>query len=209
VQTCVNKLIEISSAAICHGSASIADSDAMGLRSDIVNMLAAKNGFYAFKAALHVFPRCNHDSHENLGHWNDFENWKSAYGELLGSATCFAQDVFGEQFATLGADIVGFNPESGAIRPLASTIEDWACRILADYETMTGYPFANDWQETFRVLRDNERLMPKRPFILGGTYDVNNLYAFDALQAMRLRGDIYRQIANVPEGSDIRVVAKR
>jgi hypothetical protein len=173
---------------------------------ELCRMLSDKNGFYAFESALHVFPLCTHREHMSLQHWNDAATWKSAFGEsLVDSIVCFAQDVVGEQFAIVGDKVVGFSAESGEIRPLANTIDEWACRILTEYEVLTAYPLAHEWQVRFRLLREGERLVPKKAFIFGGDYAVDNLYALEAVAAMRLRGDIYRQIRHLPDGAKVSI----
>lgn len=53
--------------------------------------------------------------------------------------------------------VVLFHAESGEIREVAATIEEWAGRILTEYEILTGHPFAHDWQgpgDVYRQIRD-------------------------------------------------------
>ena len=169
-------------------------------------MLSAKNGFYSFESALHVFPGCDHSDHMSLRRWNEAATWKAAFGNFLDSTVCFAEDVFGEQFAIAGDEIVGFNPESGEINVLAKSIEEWACRVLTEYDSLVGFPIAHEWQVRFGPLKQGDRLVPKRAFIFGGEYDVDNLYGLEAAAAMRLRGDIYQQIRDLPDGAKVRIL---
>jgi hypothetical protein len=111
VRSCTNKLTEISSAETCSADLSRMN-DSSDLIRELHQMLSMKNGFYTFESALQVFPCCAEPEHMNLHRWNDAATWKSAFGEFLNPYLCFAQDVFGEQFAILGADVIGFNPES-------------------------------------------------------------------------------------------------
>jgi hypothetical protein len=100
-------------------------------------------------------------------------------------------------------------PESGEVTTLAGPLEDWACQILTDYEFLTGYPIAHEWQQKFGPLQAGMRLVPKTPFILGGEYTVDNLYALEAVEAMRVRGDLYRQTRHLPDGARVAIKVER
>jgi hypothetical protein len=45
--------------------------------------------------------------------------------------------------------------------------------------------------------------MPKIPFVLGGKYSLDNLYALAAVSGMKTRGNIARQIKDLPDGSRV------
>lgn len=47
------------------------------------------------------------------------------------------------------------------------------------------------------------RLLPKQLFVLGGSFDVDNLYALDAVKGMQLRAEIARQIRDLPDGTSV------
>jgi hypothetical protein len=142
MQSCVEKLLEISSPALCPP---LHESRASSPRqSEIAALCKRKNGFYAFESALHVFPigeeACRHTTAEQ---WNDVVRWKECFTGAADDVWCFAEDVFGEQFGFRGEEVVSFNPESGEVTTLADSLEDWACQILTDYEFLTGYPIAH------------------------------------------------------------------
>ena len=69
----------------------------------------------------------------------------------------------------------------------------------------TGYEQAHEWQQKSGRLRDGVRLIPKTPFILGGDYSVENLFALDAVKGMRYRADIWKQIRDLPDGTPIQL----
>lgn len=120
----------------------------------------------------------------------------------------FAMDIFGDQFCIHKNKIWTFISESGKLEYLAKDIEQWAQIILDDYEFLTGYPLADEWQKLYGPLKTGERLLPKKLFIWGGEYDVKNLYSIDAIQGMRFKGDIASQMENYPDGSKINIVLK-
>jgi hypothetical protein len=67
---------------------------------------------------------------------------------------------------------VAFDPETGDRRVVASSLEEWAQQLLADFELMTAYPLAEAWQKQFGPLPLRKRLIPKIPFVLGGDFVV-------------------------------------
>jgi hypothetical protein len=118
----------------------------------------------------------------------------------------FAEDIFGVQFAVREKQIVSFDPETAECVFLADTLDDWAREILSRYADLTGHPLARAWQQLNGPLPIGKRLIPKIPFILGGKFDVSNLSAVDATQAMRYRGDLWQQIRDLPDGAQVRLL---
>jgi hypothetical protein len=76
-------------------------------------------------------------------------------------------------------------------------------RILADYEVLTGYPLLHQWQAKHGALPIGVRLMPKVPFVLGGEYALDNLYSIAAVSGMKTRGNLARQIKDLPDGAQV------
>lgn len=208
MQSCIDKLLEICSAGLCPPLHEQRAGSAR--RSEFAALCRQKNGFYAFESALHVFPTgsdaCGHTTAEQ---WNANGHWKDCYAAAADDIWCFAEDLFGGQFGFRGEQVVSFNPESAEVATLAGTLEEWACRLLTDYEFLTWYPVAHEWQAKFGPLHAGMRLAPKTPFILGGEYAVDNLYALDAVEGMRLRGDLYRQMRHLPDGSRVAIKVER
>src|SRR6185312_2296640 len=67
------------------------------LGAELAGLLARVNGFYAFESALHVLP--SGGGGQDLAGWNDGALWRDAYRGLADGLLCFAEDVFGGQFA--------------------------------------------------------------------------------------------------------------
>lgn len=61
------------------------------------------------------------------------------------------------------------------------------------------------WQEANGPLPAGSRLVPKQPFVLGGPFERDNLYVGDAVEAMCFRGDMARQIAELPDGASLTI----
>jgi len=135
--------------------------------------------------------------------WNAPNLWKSAYKVDFEMLLCFAENVFGEQFCILTDKIVKLDPETGQLKDVASSMEDWAELMVENPDFYIGYSLAHTWQLKYGALAIGQRLAPKKPFILGGEFVVENLYAVDAVVGMRSRASISNQIKDVPEGAAI------
>ncbi|NWB11820.1 SMI1/KNR4 family protein [Pseudomonas sp. D5002] len=168
-------------------------------------MLVQRNGFYALESALHVFP--THSSQDEIGlrDWNEDTLWRGAYKGIADGCLFFAEDIFGGQFCIKDNKIYIFDPETGALEYLADDIESWAKIILSDYEALTGYPLAHQWQKKNGQLPTGKRLLPKVPFVLGGEFVLDNMYLADAVEGMRFRADIACQIKDLPDGAEIKL----
>ena len=171
----------------------------------LATLLLERNGFFAFESALHVFPFGGVQVGNDLLQWNSQDLWRYAYPESAGNHLFFAEDVFGEQFSIAEQIVWRFNPETGEASAFATSMDDWADRIMEDSDAETGYPLAHQWQELFGPLRLGCRLIPKLPFVAGGEFDVQNLYEADAVRGMLVRGSIAQQIRELPDGTSIQL----
>ncbi|MEF3062309.1 SMI1/KNR4 family protein [Ralstonia solanacearum] len=170
----------------------------------LLDFLEKKNGFYAFESALHFFPARSHYAEIGLREWNDSDLWVHEYQDMADGCLFFAEDIFGGQFCLKSDGVYLFDPETAETTSLASDIERWAELILNDYEVLTGYPLAHEWQLANGKLTTGMRLVPKVPFVLGGRFAVDNLYPLDSVGAMRLRASLATQIRDLPDGAQIK-----
>jgi hypothetical protein len=203
----IRKLLELGSEPLAR-SASRLSSDlrlvAGAVADDLDALLAARDGFYCFESALHVFPTRSERGHIGLTDWNAQKLWKYEYGELIPPAVFFAEDVFGGQFCIVRNAIHTFDPETAELSQFASSMSEWAERLLQDYNLLTGYPLAHQWQGIHGALPPGKRLVPRVPFTLAGQFSVENLYAAEAAAGMRARGNLARQLIDVPDGAQVR-----
>jgi hypothetical protein len=170
----------------------------------LTELLAARNGFYAFESALHVFGSGSTVVGGSLEDWNDNNGWIASYGGLADGAFFFAEDVFGGQFAIIGDEICTFDPETAATEAVSSSIEDWAGQLVQNYSVLTGFVVAHDWQTQHGVIEPGCRLVPKRPFVLGGEFSAANVCSLAAVKGIHVRADLALQIRDLPDGSKIR-----
>lgn len=174
------------------------------LTDDLLRILRQRNGFYALESALHVFPTHSSPQEIGLDDWNENTLWRSAYKELADGCLFFAEDLFGGQFCIKDNLIYTFDPETGALDYLADDMESWAKAIISDYEVLTGYSLAHQWQQQNGQLPKKKRLLPKMPFVAGGEFKLDNLYLADAVEGMRFRANIANQIKDLPDGAQIK-----
>jgi hypothetical protein len=166
-------------------------------------LITERNGFWAFESALLVRPLSKAGIPHGLIEWNDPTLWKSKFGDELNGVLFFAEDVFGCQFAIRNRYICTFDPETGRFEDFSDSLESWATRLLEDSEFRTGYPLAHDWQNQNHPLKAGSRLLPKLPFVVGGKFEVSNLYESDEVDGMVFRAYLASQIRNVPDGGEI------
>ncbi len=172
---------------------------------DLLALLKQRNGFYGFENALHVFPVGQSPSPYDLTTWNSEGLWRTEYGNATQDLLFFAEDVFGGQFALKGDHVYRFDPETGDNEHHSDSLEEWAGRLLEDYNFETGHSLAHDWQLQHGPLQLGYRLVPKLPFVMGGSFVVSNLYECEAAEGMRFRATIAKQIRNITDGTRVRL----
>lgn len=202
----LEKLISIGSDAICSGPPAGDESvlRVFGhLGDELLNLLRLRNGFYAFESALHLFPCGPAENDIPLITWNSSELWRNEYGSLADAMLFFGEDAFGNQFCIRGNRICTFEAETGNVEVIAKSFEQWGKEILDDFRVLTGHPLMHEWQTQHGALPVGKRLMPRTPFVLGGEYKVENLYALSSVSAMKTRGNLAVQIKDLPDGAQI------
>lgn len=173
-----------------------------GHGEDLFRLLSMSNGFYAFESALHLFPSGASEL-MTVELWNDPGLWRCDYGDLADGLVFFAEDIFGGQFVLAGGGVGVFDPETGDVEAIASDLDEWASKMLNEFDFLCGYPLAHAWQQRHGELPRGQRLAPKVPFVLGGAFEVDNLVAVDAAHGMRARGNLALQILELPDGATI------
>jgi hypothetical protein len=138
-----------------------------------------------------------------LEKWNVPHLWRDAYDDLTNECLFFAEDIFGNQFAIRDEHVVAFDAETGVIEPIASSMEEWGARMMADWSQLSGFPLAHAWQKLNGPIPEGSRLVPRIPFVMGGAFSIENLHVLDAVRGMRWRGDIAVQIRDLPDGASV------
>lgn len=181
------------------------------LGAELFQMLTSKNGFYAFEQALHVLPTASDVTDTmTLEDWNSDTLWRSAYDDLTKDLFFFAEDIFGDQFclAAKHKGIFRFYAETAEKTVIAESLEQWANVLLANYEVETGWTLAHNWQVQKGQLQFGQRLQPKIPFVYGGEYALDNLWAGDAVKGMLFKGEVAIKLKDLPDGTRVRLRVK-
>jgi hypothetical protein len=202
----LQKLLSCASPPLARTAPDAATFSAFGrVGAELLDLLRRRNGFFAFESALLVRPSGSSPDLHTLETWNEPALWRDAYAgtPLPSDALYFAEDAFGAPFALDGRGVLTVDPETGASERIASDLEGWARAVLDDPAFLTASPLAHDWQVKHGALAPGQRLVPARPFVLGGEYAVDNLVAYDAARGMRVRAGLARQLVDVPDGSSV------
>lgn len=184
-------------------SAGLIPDDRLG--TELQDLLARRNGFFAFESALHLFPSGKGSGAIDLEQWNSPDLWRNEYGDLANGLFFFAEDIFGGQFCISGNAIGYFDPETAEVEKIAESLEEWGEKILAEYEVLTGWPLAHEWQLQHGPIPENHRLIPVQFFVAGGEYELSNLKLVEASRGMRIRGPFAQYIKNLPDGAQVEV----
>ena len=193
----VEKLAAVSSPALSAGAGEERTIPAL-LRP----LIEVRNGFYAFESCLFVRPW---EDTAGSAEWWNASDWRAAYGHILDGMWCFAEDVFGFQFAVSDDGFYSFDPEIAELQHIATSATQWADRIMADYDQLTGYPLGYAWQAVNGPIKAGHRLAPAVPFVLGGEYSVAALQEKPELELARFRSHVYAKIRDLPDGAQVSI----
>lgn len=175
------------------------------LGEELGGLLSRVNGFYAFGAALHVFPAEPSPGGLSLQRWNAPNGWRGGYGDLLDGHLFFAEDVVGFPFSIAGSRVWSFDPECGRFTEVAESLEEWAANILTE-PTLTGWPLARDWSARFGPIAPGRRLAPAIPFMFRQQAPgIENFRAISAEELAGFRADLWRQTRNLLDGTRVQL----
>lgn len=168
-------------------------------------IISIKNGFYAFESALHILGTGSDRPDIDIVAWNSPDLWIKSYDTIKPDGLCFAEDLFGNQFYMTPNGIYNFDCETGDKEKLARNLKEWCQLILDDYDYLTGYSLAHEWQKRNGPLEPGKRLAAKIPFALEGDFDIDNLQAVNAVDLMLTHADLAVQLNPIPDGTKIKI----
>lgn len=131
----------------------------------------------------------------------------AAFDYLFKDLYAFGQDILGNQFAfeLTSKQIVFFNCETGERKAMAKNFEEWLDCLFNDLDYYAGISFVKEWNEKNELL-PNQRLCPKKPFVIGGEYESENWYALDFPKYIEYSADIANQLYNLKDGQKVKLV---
>jgi hypothetical protein len=178
------------------------------LGDELFQLLGLRNGTFLFGQSLRIFPTEDCPSSYGLETWNSPSLWKFTYTNLPSELLCFAEDLFGNQFALLDNKIVIFQCETAEIEQIASSFEELAGQLILEADYLTGRSLSAAWCNKFGVFPVRNRLIARTPFVLGGEYALQNLISVESAKSMRIRGPLASKIADLPDGTKLIVEAE-
>lgn len=167
--------------------------------------LEVHNGLYAFSRALHIFGCSDEMAFHDMETRNRSSQWRQLYGETAAGLAFFAEEVLGNLFAYSEEGIVFFDVESAESEMVADDFIGWVRYILEDVDYTTGRSLAQAWFALHGPIPFGSHLCPKRPFIIGGEYEVDNLFLAPWNESLLFKADIARQIRDLPDGTEIEI----
>lgn len=172
-----------------------------GYRSFITEVA---NGGFFLSQALVLYPHTQMSAYPDVEVVN--QTLKDEYGSHFANLVAFGEDIFGNQFC-FGADrreVVFFNVEDASKSVMGASFEEWADCFIKDFDYYSGYTYSLEWQKENR-LDSNQRLCPKKPFTIGGDYNVGNFYASEYPKFIELNASVAKQLHDLPDGTRVRL----
>jgi hypothetical protein len=76
--------------------------------------------------------------------------------------------------------------------------------LQEDGDYLTGESLLARWESKNGYLNTGDRLCPKKPFVVGGEYDIENLSPLGIEKNLSYNSELAKQIHNLSDGTPIR-----
>lgn len=162
------------------------------------------NGGFFLSQSLLIYPHTGDIEYPGIKGVNDC--LRENFGVYFEGLIAFGQDIFGNQFCfdTINSKVVFFNIEDATKFNMATDFRGWVDCFVKDYDYYSGYSYSIDWQINHR-LEFNQRLCPKKPFTIGGDYNVANFYASAYPAYLKLNAALAIQLHDLPDGTPVQL----
>lgn len=171
---------------------------------ELEQLLGQRDGFFAFDDALMVLPVNAPIRRLDLVRLNNGD-WTANYWHRCEGLLFFAADALGDLFALSEDKVVRFASETGVVEPMADNLAGWAARVQADPAGEAGWPFAKTWADTHGPLEEGWRLTGKKPFVLEGAFDLDNLEQRALPEILEYRGNLATRLHEAPPGAILKM----
>lgn len=155
-------------------------------------------GFY-FDKSLHIY------NHNDLFERNKIIKECYSWINNIDNIICFAEDAFCNQFIFFEDGIGLFFIESGEIDKISDCFKNWINEIINDTDYLTGWSLFEEFEKKNKKIDSQNRLTPKVPFVLGGKYEIDNLYVSDYKKIINFSSEIALKIKNLPDGKKLKI----
>ena len=141
------------------------------------------------------------------GDWNDPTGWKSKYVApgIAVPGAIIAEGFLGDQYAVVDALVVRWDPETGETESTGMSADSWYAQMREDASSLELVWLLEEWERSNGPLPVTQHLAPKLFFVLGGAFEVDNLYAADAESDLASRAQLARQIRDLPDGAEVKL----
>jgi hypothetical protein len=202
-----NKLLKYSTRQIANNSSFLIEAYPTNLPdNDYIAFLESNLTGFFFSDALHLYG-LSEDIYHSIFYINSFLT-KTYEFLLKEDLFFFGCDLFGNQFAYVNNEICMFNIETGERELIASNFNKFLDILIADRNYYTGESILIQWNDLMIPVDFKQRLVPIKPFVIGGEYSPNNMRAVDFFETLSYNASIARQIYDLPDGTDLEIIIK-
>jgi len=169
--------------------------------SSYFSFMEKVNGGFFYDYSLQIYSIDTSFEFHNIMKIN--EVIKKEYGRIINEDFFFGQEILGNQYGYSKAGIVFFNAETGEREKIANNFDEWIDVLKSDLDYLTGKNVAKSWNISNVSLKADERLYPKKPFVIGGEFKIENLFPLRYPKYIAAYANIANQIYNLPDGTKI------
>ncbi|MEY2562287.1 MAG: hypothetical protein QOH88_480 [Verrucomicrobiota bacterium] len=177
------------------------------LPPEYATTLRETNGFVAFDGGFHLRGICEEPRwHSLLAAWRGEGALHRLFPVLDESDVPFAQDCMGDQFVLRDSIVHRLAGETGTLESMSLSWSQFFAGLLADpFEFLQLHPLVQ-FHRGGGQLRPGQLLSAYPPFVTKESADGVSLTAVSADERIDFLSDFARQLADVAEGEQVRIV---
>lgn len=120
-------------------------------------------------------------------------------------------DIFGNQFGICNENLYFINIETNEIELLANKIlfSSIINIIDSDFKYFSGIGLKQEFEKKNNTTLGFHRLVPIKPFAIGGEFEVENLYALDFFKTLSYNCNLAKQFRSIPDGEYVKIVVEK
>jgi hypothetical protein len=96
--------------------------------------------------------------------------------------------------------------ETARLEHIASSRSELLKKLEQEENLLLGSALVQELADKGLQLADGQCIGFKTPTVLGGTFDISNVYPADAYERVSFLGDMNEQLKEVPDGAQVRLV---
>jgi hypothetical protein len=176
------------------------------LPAPLTDLLHKINGFIIHRGALHV------RGASLIPTWHSIRNifvgnlaLHKMYPEVTESDIPFGQDCIGDQFLLRNGIVCKLDAEIGSVESLEMSFEEFIISAQENPDEVLLPKVLYDFEKNGNVLEPGKLINVYPPFMIKVDGD-RSLKAISADELISFHADLYRQLANIPDGTKVRFV---